>query len=529
MEHKVVIQKLTDCMKDIFAFVASRVYNKQDAEDLANDIIVEILSSSHRLQNDDAFYGYMWTIAENTFKRHIRRKKRADIEFCGDFLGVYWDTPENKMLDDADLIVLRRELSLLSKQYRDVTVKYYIENKSCTIIAKELNISQEMVKYYLFKTRKILKEGVTMDRKFGEKSYNPGKFYIDFWGGGDNDYVWRTFERRLPGNIVLAAYIRPMRIEELSLELGVSVPYLEDEVDILLKYGFLIKTGDKYQTNFLIFTTAFEQELREKIPTAEICMKTVDRIKSLIDSLLPQFRKKDFGITLDDNQLRWFLVNFALMDAFKQFEQKTLEKFGPYPKLNAESWGYIYGHDNGYLFSYFEGIYGQCGNIEQTAWYSVVNYNVIKSCQRWHGSADFRTRVICDGILNAPVSVQNQETIAQLVQEGMITVEDGKIKANFPTFNTRQSYWMRQQLKDIIDITMDCMGKICELTTDICKKYTPKHLQDRCERLAYICHQADVMGIVVERLVADGYLIVPDEQTNLCVFGVKRRSNRDVK
>ena len=69
------------------------------------------------------------------------------------------------------------------------------------------------------------------------------------------------------------------------------------------------------------------------------------------------------------------------------------------------------------------------------------------------------------------------------------------------------------------------MGKICELTTDICKKYTPKHLQDRCERLSYVCHQADVMGIVVEKLVDDGYLVVPEERTNLCVFGVKRLSN----
>lgn len=524
MEHKAVIEKLTECMKDIFAFAVSRVYNKQDAEDLTNDIIVEVLSSADRLQNDDAFYGYLWSIAENTFKRYIRNKKRIDTEYHADFVGVCWDTPESKLIENEELMLLRRELSLLSKQYREVSVKYYIEKKSCTAIAREMNISEEMVKYYLFKTRKILKEGVTMDRKYGEKSYNPSKFYIDFWGNQKSGYIWQIFERRLPGNIVLAAYQKPMSMEELSLELGVSVPYLEDELDILLKYDLMTKTGNKYQTNFVIFTTAFEQELRKIIPAAEICMATVERIKNLIESLLPKFRKMDFGVELNDSRLKWFLVNFAMIESFGQFEDKTREKFGPYPKLPGGNCGYIFGHDNEYMFSYFSGIYGQCANREGTAWFSAVNYNVIKACQNWHNSSYDRTQAICDGVLKAPITEHNKETVAQLVQEGMLRVEDGILKANFPTFNTRQSHYMRQQLKEAIDTTMECMGKICEMTSDICRKHTPKHLQDRYERLAYVCHEVDVMGIVVEKLVADGFLTVPEERTNLCIFGVRRLS-----
>jgi hypothetical protein len=44
-----------------------------------------------------------------------------------------------------------------------------------------------MVKYYLFKTRKILKEGIGMTREYGEKSYNPGTFRMGFLG------KWRQF------------------------------------------------------------------------------------------------------------------------------------------------------------------------------------------------------------------------------------------------------------------------------------------------------------------------------------------------
>jgi len=42
-------------LRIIFAFAMSRVSHRQDAEDLAGEIVVQILESAHRLKNDDAF------------------------------------------------------------------------------------------------------------------------------------------------------------------------------------------------------------------------------------------------------------------------------------------------------------------------------------------------------------------------------------------------------------------------------------------------------------------------------------------
>ena len=143
--------------------------------------------------------------------------------------------------ESEELYLLRRELSLLTKTHREVCVAYYVDNKSCSQIAKEQNISVEMVKYHLFKTRKLLKEGIGMTRTLGEKSYNPGTFRLDFWG--DWNKYYDLFRRKLPGSIVLAAYHEAMTAEELSVELGVSMPYLEDEIEILEAAGVLKKNG----------------------------------------------------------------------------------------------------------------------------------------------------------------------------------------------------------------------------------------------------------------------------------------------
>lgn len=124
MDRKTVEKLIKENLHTVFAWSISKLYDKNDAEDLAQDIICDVLKSAHRLENDEAFFGFMWKIAENTLCARL----------------------------------LRRELSLLSSQYREATVRYYIYGKSCSEISDELNISIEMVKYYLFKTRKILEE-----------------------------------------------------------------------------------------------------------------------------------------------------------------------------------------------------------------------------------------------------------------------------------------------------------------------------------------------------------------------------------
>ena len=526
MNRETAARLLEKSLKDIFAFSVSRLYNKQDAEDLTNDIVTEVLSSVGRLECDSAFYGFMWKIAENTLKRYIRGKNTENTEFNENFFGVYWETPESKYIESEEVCALRRELALLSRQYRETTVKYYLENKTVSQISKELGTSEEMVKYYLFKTRKILKEGVNMERKFGERSYNPAVFCPDFWGNGSNGYIWQTFERKLPGNIVLSAYDKPMSLKDLSLELGVSAVYLEDELEILLKNNFIKKIGNKYQTDFLIFKTDYEREFQRRVPSEEICGKTTDKLSEITEKLLPEYSKKDFGTGLDDNALRWFIVNFTLLSALGFFEERAQEKLGEYPYLNPYTRGFVYGHDNNYEFGYFGGIYGHCENRKNTAWYAAVNYNIIKNCQWWQGASAERTEVLCDAILGKSVEDSNKETAAQLASNGMLTIDLGKFKPLFPVFTTKDFYNMTKDLMPAIELIEDCMDKICKTAAEIFKKYTPENLRDRCEQLCYVRHQADAMGIITEKLVEKGYLHIPDKKTNLCIFGVRRISEK---
>ena len=88
MKRETAARLLNENLQNIFAFSVSNLFDKQDAEDLTNDIIVAVLSSVERLESDDAFYGFMWKIAENTLKKRIRKKNRHGERYSCDFYGL---------------------------------------------------------------------------------------------------------------------------------------------------------------------------------------------------------------------------------------------------------------------------------------------------------------------------------------------------------------------------------------------------------------------------------------------------------
>ena len=296
MTSKRAAELLAQNLTAIYQYAFSRLYEKEGVNDLTSEIVCEILASAENLQREEAFWGYAWKIAENTFRRFIRRAElsKRTVEFTED-CGVYEASPEQEYIvketENDEVHRLRRELSLLSKTHREVCIAYYVDQKSCSEIAAEKNISVEMVKYYLFKTRKQLKEGIGMTRILGEKSYNPGVFRLDFWG--DINKYSDLFRRKLPGSIALAAYEKPVSAEELSMELGVSMPYLEEEIEILEAAGILKRNGEKFRTNLVIITEEYEKKFVQETSAvyADVAREVFDETLAL----MPQIRRLNFS------------------------------------------------------------------------------------------------------------------------------------------------------------------------------------------------------------------------------------------
>lgn len=518
-----VSELISQNLTAIYGYVYARLYDKDKCEDVVLEIVCEILASAKKLKSDEAFWGFVWKIAENTFRKFIRREKlmRQSEQFDSDsMMGVYDITIEQKYIEGEEenekLFLLRRELSLLTKIHREVCVAYYVDNKSCFQIAAEQNISVEMVKYHLFKTRRLLKEGINMTRTLGEKSYNPGTFRLDFWG--DWNKYGGMFERKLPGSIVLAAYHTPMSAEELSIELGVSMPYLEDELEILEAAGILAKKGNKYQTKLVIITDEYEKEFVKN--TSHIYKDLADRIFEETSALLPQIRSLGFyGSEYDDNRLLAGILNIAMVRGFFIAGEKS--PTGTPNKLALGGNGWLFGYDNDYVNHHFIGVTMETWNQAKTAWFAALNYRVFKKCQLYdHSNFVQKTEAMCSAVLGEEADRDNQ-TLPWLIENGFIFCKDGMLSANFPVFGREVFAQLCDILKPVSETVADCMIEISNKAEKLLKNYVPAAVKGQCGDIAKIHHRQDVAAFLMESLVADKKLSVPPEKTPLCVWGVR--------
>ncbi len=524
MDAKRAAALISENLTAIYGYSFARLYAKEDADELCSEIVCAILASAAQLRDEKAFWGFAWRIAENTFRKFIRKKECLTAYENGDetaLLALSASSPEDDYIEREtawdELCRLRRELALLTGMNRRVTVSYYLHGKSCSEIAKEENISIDMVKYHLFKTRKLLKEGIGMTRTFGEKSYNPGVFRMDFWGDNSGDY-FKVFERKLPGAIVLAAYDTAMTEEELVMELGVSAPYLEDELEILLKRSILIKEGNKYRTNIVILTDAYEKNFAKK--TAALYDDFANDCFDLAKGMLCEIRKLPFhGNDDDENRLLWEILIHALFQGYCR--SKTLSPMAKEPPvLMHGGHGYVFGYDNKYQNAHFCGITGCSGN--DRAWFTAINLRVTNAESHWkHRMFSRREELTTDAILKKKAD-RTDRVVSELLEAGIATTrEDGTLCACFPVFEQAVYDEFSTFCEPIIEKCAHFMIKISDIAEKMLVDYVPASVRSQCGDIAKIHHRLDVIAIAMECLTKSEKLSVPTKKAPIGILGVK--------
>lgn len=84
---------------------------------------------------------------------------------------------ENDAFEESEeeLSRLRREIAFLKEKRRQIVYRFYYEDKSISVIAKEMEIPEGTVKWHLNKAKIELKEGLLMERKIGKLGLSPMK------------------------------------------------------------------------------------------------------------------------------------------------------------------------------------------------------------------------------------------------------------------------------------------------------------------------------------------------------------------
>ncbi len=516
MTHEAVNRLATEHMKTVFGYAFSRLSDPNEAEILASDILYALLKSAPNLRDESKFYPFLWRIAENTFANYLRGKHSSLSDEFDD--STVSDPVQDEILLREDLNILRRELSLLSEEYRRATVLYYMEDKTCAEIAQVLGTSVEMVKYYLFRARKLLKEGMTMTRTFGEKSYHPQLFAIDFYGdhGGDDNLYLLFEQRKLPGNILISAYYTPVTLQEMSIELGVATPYLEDEVNFLLDKQLLIRKNGKYQTNITIFTDRCTEEITEKMhPTIEATAKT------FVETFDNAFRVKYSSRFADENLLRWQMFFLCTCFAMKEFETHFYEQYGYFPRdgvynhLRGDS-GIVWGTSSSVTPS--NSIPRIYGIYEGTAYdgrgiVHAINFGQLINAQHYTDNDLDQiscTAVGCFDYLPNECKIYQRET-------GYVTPDD---RPNFAVYTPSEFAELPTLLTPSINLLSDFFKQNLAIITRITAEHAPEHIRKAAKFTGAFVYQFTGIQYLVETLFQNGWLNPVEDTAKpaLCVI-----------
>lgn len=322
----------------IYHFSYHRCNTSLEAEDLCSDIILAVISAIHKQERIENFYAFVWTIARRVYADHCEKRNAkhqlVSIENSDLMFASKEDEIESfveEATEQEQLSRIFKEIAFLSKAYRDVMVLFYMDELKVKEIAARLNISETTVKQRLFSARNsVRKEIETMS----ERTYVLKPIKLAFSGTGNpcgNDPSSKT-ERMFSQNLIYLCKNKPKSAKELSEELCVPMPYIEEELDIQCRgengeYGMLRKLeSGKYVANIhLVDYDEYDranQILEKHLP--EMCEAIKNALKENEDKILsfPYLSEQS-----DPRFVMWTMISRTVWDLEERINQVLAEQY----------------------------------------------------------------------------------------------------------------------------------------------------------------------------------------------------------
>jgi RNA polymerase sigma factor (sigma-70 family) len=332
MEKHLVDRFIMDYVRPLYGFALRKTGSIAEAEELAGRITLEVYQSLLRKPEVLDPASYIFRIAHYVWARSVGEKARssnhARIEDCEPASG---DAGFGAIIDRETAGELRREIAFLSRQQREIVIKYYYGGMSIRDIAASMGLSGGTVKWHLFEAKKELRSRMNAIRSIGNLGLIPIRMGMMGHCGspghkGDTaDFLSTTLRQ----NIAYAAYRKPLTIKEIAEELGVSPVFIEDEVAVLEEYGFLDQLpGGKYRTNmFIEDPSAAKSEALHKL-FAEYAEFLVERYFRRFFTMADAFLETGVYVPGGDaNLLMWSIVPYAgKLLTFKELDKVTAEE-----------------------------------------------------------------------------------------------------------------------------------------------------------------------------------------------------------
>lgn len=159
---------VTQYEKLVFHVVNRLILEKQDVEDICQEVFIKIHQSLSRFQFQSKLSTWIARIAYLTAINHLRKYKNERLFAYPDNIDSYHftdDTPESALTKKDTSAYINHLIEQLPLQYRTVLTLYHLNEFSIQEIEDITGIPEGTIKSNLFRARKLLKEKIQTDLK----------------------------------------------------------------------------------------------------------------------------------------------------------------------------------------------------------------------------------------------------------------------------------------------------------------------------------------------------------------------------
>ncbi len=158
-------------------YISGIIGNVSAAEDLAEDVIVELALNHKRFRGDASLKTYLYKIARNKAVDYLRKEKRHPRVQLNEAVEK---AEEMEMLDEMiaeeESRVIYACMEKLAPQYREVLHLTFFEEMSNAQCAGVMKKSKKQVENLLYQAKKQLRELLTQEGFKAEGGFGSEKF-----------------------------------------------------------------------------------------------------------------------------------------------------------------------------------------------------------------------------------------------------------------------------------------------------------------------------------------------------------------
>ena len=487
--------------------------SRSQAEDLAQEVWLQFFSAVRKEQAPIRQPEHLlFRIARFVWCKHLRKKQQlqplVESLMAPDFTDSWADETEA----EQQLRWLHEKITRLSHLHREIMILYYVDQLSQRQIAEKLHLPQSTVRWYLFDTRrKLREEKKSMNQT--NYAYRPQRLSMGINGTCGPDLATnRITQNLLMQNILIACYQEAKKPQEIADRLGVACAYIEHELEWLVQQEFVAEENGKYATSFLIRTTRQEDEVSRLFEKHKPHLS--DKIVQYLKEKESEIRAIGFvGCDRPMEKLLWLLI-YHFTQQYLQFEM-------PPRPIRADGGQYWpLGHVRS---DPAEGLragwaYNGSMHIDDFFWFGLYNFgrseieNLMDAyTPYWHGLREFLKKLIRNHFDEACIHENEKEKLATLIEKGFVLKEDGQLRPNFVIFTPAQYTLLRESifkpLKQLLQPALDALTRDMEA---LCRSALPRHLNHLTPLL--LSQSLSSLGFETEYLAfRDGHLYQPQD------------------